>query len=443
MVYLPLFTADDPLALVTLYRMKRAIEPAALPVPQLRQATLDLFMSLTDISSTQNRKFIDRQTEQIRNIADADWCEIAIRDDSPNGLRTILSCGEIIWTDGAQPSLKLADYPRLAELLNEQQSFSGTPTTDLRALLNASNGRSLLIVPLVIKGETAGLVILADTLRERHFTPRDMRLAHALVMQAANAIDNARLYHDLQISLEELHQTQNRLVQAARMAAMGELAAAVAHQINNPLTTVLGDTEIVLRDLPPDDANRESLEAVFRAGKRAHEVVRRLLTMARQQPADEQMEAVNVNETIRNTLALAKGHIQRGSVKFNVELEDNLPPVAAPPGQLEDVWLNLLLNANDALVGSEQPRMGIQSARRGEQVEVTVWDNGTGIPESMQEQVFEPFFTTKPAGEGTGLGLRICQQIVQKCRGSIHLKSVYNEGTKFIVTLPIFSENWT
>ena len=147
--------------------------------------------------------------------------------------------------------------------------------------------------------------------------------------------------------------------------------------------------------------------------------------MARQQSPDEVQVPLTINETILNTLALVKGHIQHGNVALRVELEDNLPPVAGIQGQLEDVWLNLLLNARDAVAERPEPEIGISSGYDPERrrVRVTIWDNGMGMPEEVQAQVFEPFFTTKPAGEGTGLGLHICRQIVEKCGGSIRLQS--------------------
>jgi two-component system NtrC family sensor kinase len=111
-------------------------------------------------------------------------------------------------------------------------------------------------------------------------------------------------------------------------------------------------------------------------------------------------------------------------------------------GQLEDVWMNLLLNARDAASQTALPEIGIISTcdRNQEQITVTIWDNGTGVPEDMQSRIFEPFFTTKPAGEGTGLGLHICRQIVEKCGGTIYLQSAHHEGTRFIIYLPVFHE---
>jgi signal transduction histidine kinase/DNA-binding response OmpR family regulator len=440
--YVPLSTQDQPLGLVTLYRMRAPIALDSLPLAQLRPLALDLIVTLTDITSTQRSKLVYRQIQQILQIGEADWCEVALWNPALAGLNTVVSCGEVVWRDDPKPGLDLRRFPTLVRLLEEQAAFTGAPTDDLRPLLDAAYSRSLLAIPIVIKEQTAGLVLLADTRRDRRFSRAEVRLAQALVMQAANALDNARLYRDLQVSLVELHRAQSRLVQAARLSAMGELAAAVAHQINNPLTTVLGDSELVLRDLPPDDANRESLEAVHRAGKRALEVVRRLLTMARQQPTDEKLEPIDVNETIRHTLTLAESHVRRGSVMLTVALGESLPAVTAIRGQLEDVWLNLLLNARDAVTDRPDPQIAITSAYDPErdQVMVTVRDNGIGIPEELQEQVFEPFFSTKPVGEGTGLGLRICQQIVGKCGGRITLQSAYNQGAEFTVVLPAYRQ---
>lgn len=443
-VYLPMIAQDQPLGVAVFYRMQDPFPANSTAVQsmylELHQLALETVVTLSGSDAKQYQETLFRTAQQMLDKAEADWCEIALWNPSYHQFNTALSYGEAIWSDENTPRLSLDQFPRLARILNEQAIFTGSPSDDLSYLSEAGHARSLLGLPLVIKGQTAGLVLLVDTLQDRRFSRREIELAQALVLQAANALGNARLYRDLELSLEELHRTQTKLVQTARLSAMGELAAAVAHQINNPLTTILGDTELILQDLPQTDQNYEAVDAISRAGKRAHEVVRRLLGMARQQPADDVQEALDVNETIHNTLTLVRGHIQHGQIALSVELEDHLPPVIGIQGQLEDVWLNLLLNARDAVVHRTDPQVGIVTHYNPaeQQIEAVIWDNGIGIPESMQEQVFEPFFTTKPSGEGTGLGLHICQQIVTKLHGSIRLQSAYNEGTRFTICLPVY-----
>ncbi len=442
-VYVPMTAQDQPLGVAVFYRMGDPYPPGAAVQSmqiELHQTALEMVVTLSGSDAKQHQDMLFGAAQRMLNAAEADWCEIALWNPVYRQFNTALSYGEAIWGGEYKPQLDLDQFPRLVRILSDQAIYTGSPSDDLSYLSEVGHARSLLGLPLVIKGQTAGLVMLVDTLQDRRFSRREVELAQALVLQAANALGNARLYRDLELSLEELHRTQSKLVQTARLSAMGELAAAVAHQINNPLTTILGDTELILEDMPPADPNAEALEAISRAGKRAHEVVRRLLTMARQQSTDNILEPLDINETIDNTLTLVRGHIQQGRIALSVELEENLPPVVGIQGQLEDVWLNLLLNARDAVVHRNDPQIGILTRFNPEQgqIEVVIWDNGVGIPESMQSQIFEPFFTTKPAGEGTGLGLHICQQVVSKCQGTIHLQSAYNEGTRFTVVLPVY-----
>lgn len=440
MVHMPLFSQDYLLGMITLYHIHRPSPERSYPfAAQIQQLAMEAAVDLADSSIEKHQQSLFRVVHQILDRAGADWCEMALWDVGLRQFNTLISYGEAIWPETPKPALDLARFPLLERVLSEGRAFTSA-AEDFSFLSQPCRGKSFLGVPLVIKGAVGGLVILTDTLYERNFSRRELELAQALVSQAANALDNARLFRNLELSLEELHRTQSKLVQTARLSAMGELAAAVAHQINNPLTTILGDTELILQDLPQTDANYEALEAISRAGKRAHEVVRRLLTMARQAPFEEALEPLDVNETINNTLTLVKSHIQQGSVSLSVDLTDNLPPVIGVQGLLEDVWLNLLLNARDAVADRSPAEIGIATTYQPdeEQIEIIVWDNGIGIPEEQQAQIFEPFFTTKSIGEGTGLGLHICGQAVEKCQGSIRVESHYNEGTRFIVRLPIY-----
>ncbi|HSS95715.1 MAG TPA: HAMP domain-containing sensor histidine kinase, partial [Terriglobales bacterium] len=258
--------------------------------------------------------------------------------------------------------------------------------------------------------------------------------------QAATALENASLVHDLEQSLHDLRDTQDRLVQTARLSAMGELAAAVAHQINNPLTTIMVDSEMMLLDEQPESRNYRSLQAISRAGKRAAGVARRLLAIARPNDPESPPERIDVVDTIEGVLSLVKAHIERDHIQIIPNMpEEKLPPVWAVPGQLDDIWLNLLLNAHDALIGREGAQMGISAsyAQGSDAVEVIAWDNGPGIPTRIIEEIFKPFFTTKPVGEGTGLGLHICRQTAERIGGSISVESAPDQGTRFLVRLPV------
>lgn len=443
-VYLPLIANGKRIGLITLYHISNPYFADAYTEEvqgQIQQIALDgVLQVLASKKDVLPQRILFRGAEQILKLVRANWCEISLWNQTEQGFQVLLSYGEGIWPEEPRPSIDTADYPRLFDRLSRKTPFTESDSRGIQRLIDARYVRSVLGVPLIVKDRTSGFVMLVDTLRTRSFTAREMNLAQALVLQAANALENARLFRALERSLDELHRTQSKLVQTARLTAMGELAAAVAHQISNPLTTILVDSELLLRALPDDAADRESIEAIYRCGQRAHEVVRRLLTMARQQTSDDNLTAVDVNETIHNTLMLVKGHIQQGGVQVRLSLENNLPPVVAPSGQLEDVWLNLLMNARDAVSNCPTREIGIAS--RGlpahDAVEVTVWDTGVGIPEHLMNEIFEPFFTSKPPGEGTGLGLHICRQIVEKCGGMLHVESVEREGTRFIIRLPLY-----
>lgn len=444
-LYVPLYAHERLLGIVTFYRLHKPYSDSDIPetaTTTLLRDALEMIVLLVGSDASQQRGNLFQLAQQMLDAAGADWCDIALWNSAKRQFDVTLSYGEVIWHESARPNIDLDQLPRLTQLLHDPYATTNADNEELDYLCSAGYGRSLLALPLTIKEHTAGLVFLVDTISDRTFSRREIELAQALVSQAANALENARLYRDLALSLEELHRTQSKLVQTARLSAMGELAAAVAHQINNPLTTILGDTQLMLQDVRPDDPDYEALEAIFRAGKRAHEVVRRLLTMARQQNTEELPQPLDVNDTIKNTLTLVKSHIQQGHVRLGVDLHEPLPPVSGMHGQLEDVWLNLLLNARDAVAGHPTPTIGIRSHydAAAQCVEVIVWDNGPGIPPDRQPRVFEPFYTTKPTGEGTGLGLHICRQIVEKCNGSISLQSNYNQGTRFFVHLPVYGK---
>ncbi len=249
--------------------------------------------------------------------------------------------------------------------------------------------------------------------------------------------ENARLFRDLQKSMEALQTAQAQLIRVARLTAVGQLAAGVAHQINNPLTTIIADTQLLLKSIDPAHPGYASASAIFQAGWRAQRVIQRLLNFSR--PDEGQFVPTSINETIIESLDLIGAHIQRGGVELQVDLAPNLPDVPASSHQLEEVWINLLMNARDALTDGRPGLIKLTSrlSRDGDMVEIEVVDNGQGISETNREQIFTPFFTTKGDERGNGLGLSVCQSVIQNHKGSIVFDTRAGQGTTFLVRLPL------
>lgn len=232
----------------------------------------------------------------------------------------------------------------------------------------------------------------------------------------------------------ELRTTQAQLIRSARLSAVGELAAGVAHQINNPLTTVIADAQLLVKSLPPDHPGYASAAAIFQAGWRAQRVVQRLLNFSR--PDELAFTPTDINESIMEAIDLIGAYFERDGIRVQVKLAKTLPLISANGHQLEEVWINLLMNARDALKDIESAVITVTSELCDGYVEVKVSDNGHGIPTSSRAQIFTPFFTTKEQGRGNGLGLSVCQTIVRNHRGEISFESHEGQGTTFLVRLP-------
>jgi two-component system, NtrC family, sensor kinase len=234
----------------------------------------------------------------------------------------------------------------------------------------------------------------------------------------------------------EKHRLETSLAQSEKMAAVGQLAAGVAHEINNPLAAIIANTQLLQRDLPADDERQESLELIGKAGDRALRVVRNLLDFARQDRYE--FSATDVNDTLQSALDLIAHQLHTHSIDLQCKLAPDLPLIQASHDHLQGVWLNLLLNARDALAG-QSGTIWLTSARQSEEVRITVADTGMGIPPEKLSKIFEPFYTTKQAGQGTGLGLSLCQRIIKQHSGRIQVDSQVGQGTVFTVILPIGS----
>jgi two-component system NtrC family sensor kinase len=250
-------------------------------------------------------------------------------------------------------------------------------------------------------------------------------------------ISSARAVLVWQDKTEE-RRLENSLMQAGKLAAIGQLAAGVAHEINNPLTAINANAQMLKMVMPVEDENFESVDLILRAGERAAKVVRGLLDFARQEQYS--FTTGDLNESIQEALDLVNYQLQSAHITITRDIDKSLPLVVASWEHLKSVWLNLLLNSRDALLHTNENRQLEIIARlikEGQAIQVLVHDNGKGMSMAETLHIFEPFYTTKGPGQGTGLGLATCHRIIEQHGGEITVVSTVGEGTTFFITLPV------
>lgn len=231
---------------------------------------------------------------------------------------------------------------------------------------------------------------------------------------------------------------QAKLVHAEKLAAVGQLVSGVAHEVNNPLTAILGFADLLMENTDLPETARKDLRVILQEAQRTKQIVQNLLSFARQMPP--QRKPVQLNSILRRTLQLRAYDFHSHGIEVTEQLDQELPPVIGDSHQLQQVFLNILNNAYDAVRETGRPaRIEIMTARAGNSVEVSFRDNGQGI--SYPDRIFDPFFTTKEVGKGTGLGLSICYGIVREHGGEILChNNTHAEGATFIVRLPAMPE---
>ena len=226
---------------------------------------------------------------------------------------------------------------------------------------------------------------------------------------------------------------EEQVLRQERLASLGFLAAGVAHEINTPLTGISSYTQLLLAECAADDPRRPLLEKIETQAHRASGITSSLLNLAR--PEQTTLEALDVNDIIREVKSLFQPQVRGRGIELHTSADRSLLPVQGHRGKLQQVLLNLLINARDAV--EEGGRISLKTDVQGERVIIEVSDNGVGIAEEDLPRVFDPFFTTKGRGKGTGLGLSISYGIVQEHEGEITVESTPGEFTRFRVELPI------
>jgi signal transduction histidine kinase len=237
--------------------------------------------------------------------------------------------------------------------------------------------------------------------------------------------------------VETLRRTEEELLNKEKLASMGQLAAGVAHEINNPLGTILLFADTLYRETDEKDKRQEDLKMIVQETLRCKKIVSDLLSFARQQ--DILAQESDIHDILQQAITSVGHQPSFDQIRFVQNFASDLPPIQADPSQLIQVFVNLFNNSTEAMPGGGTITIDTRKADHQPAVEIVVADTGGGIPEENLGKMFTPFFTTKPIGKGTGLGLSIVYGIIKMHRGQISVKSEVGRGTRFTITLPVIS----
>lgn len=247
------------------------------------------------------------------------------------------------------------------------------------------------------------------------------------------------LEEEIQKKTSEIMKAHDQLINAEKLASLGRMAAGVAHELNSPLTGIVTFSHLMLKRMPPENKQDiEDLEVIIEQAERCSKIIKGLLGFSRKTSAEKVF--VNINTLTENTISMVRNQAKFHNIKFALNFDDSLPQIPIDPNQLQQVFINLLINAADAMNERGQvtvaTRTSLDTASGRKFVEIEFTDTGPGIPEEHLGRVFEPFFTTKPVGKGTGLGLAVSYGIIKKHGGNIFVRSELGRGASFFVRLP-------
>ncbi len=303
-----------------------------------------------------------------------------------------------------------------------------------RSAVRMAQIRGFVCVPIQSRGRILGTLSLGRQTAEG-FDEREVALVRATAHHIGIALDNARLYSETLRQLEELRRTQEQLVRAEKLSAVGELASGVAHEINNPLTTILGQAHLLLGDGELPSPVRERVTIIAEETTRAARIVQNLLMFARHYTPERR--ACSLADQVRRVLDLKGYQLEQDDVRIETDFGE-CPPVYADENQIQQVLLNLVQNAHRAMVehGGERV-LTLRIGATEEHAVIEVADTGPGIRPDILPKIFDPFFTTKPPGHGSGLGLSVSYGIVSEHRGRFRAENRPGGGAAFIVELPL------
>jgi signal transduction histidine kinase/HD-like signal output (HDOD) protein/ActR/RegA family two-component response regulator len=332
--------------------------------------------------------------------------------------------------------------------LNSGQSFSLIEKAALRLgeglavaseIMEALKSANMIVLPLEAGGIVLGQLVVQFG-NNYQSTNETVELLGQYSRAAVMALERVMLFERLEQQSDDMarmarkgQETQSRLNQAERLASVGRLAAGAAHEINNPLAAISAQAQLMLRRTK-DEKNTKSLDAVIEQCNRISKIIGDLMGFAR--PAEPKIEPTLIKTVIDNALSVIENRIRVAGIEIKKEYEKDLPLIQADAKQLEQVFLNLAVNAMQAMDKGGSILFRVTNVKDRRQVRIDVSDTGPGIDSKIANAIFDPFFTTKEEGEGTGLGLAICHSIVESHQGKITVSSQPGKGTTFTILLP-------
>lgn len=276
--------------------------------------------------------------------------------------------------------------------------------------------------------KTKDLMESVETIEKLNIDLQDMVEQRTQELSASNK--------ELQDTLDKLKKSQNQLIQSEKMASVGQLAAGMAHELNNPVGAIRNYIQDVLEDTQEDDPYSGRLKKAEKATGRCKRLVSDLLTFSRE---SKELKSVDINDMVEATILNAKEEIANPKINVLKELDAGLPRIKLDPLQIQQVFMNVIMNAGDAI--KDEGRVTVKTYKTAENIFIEVSDTGEGIPEEIRDKIFDPFFTTKSSRKGKGLGLAISYNIIKRFNGDIKVTSKKGEGTTITLILPLYNTN--
>jgi PAS domain S-box-containing protein len=292
-----------------------------------------------------------------------------------------------------------------------------------------------LIVPLIFQTKLRGVLILSGKESGQPFQDEDTEFLSILANQTAVSIENARLYESEKEALQKLHKIQKLLLQTERLAVLGELSAKVAHEVNNPLGIIKNYLDLISREADEEYKQKEYLTIIRQEINRIAIIIKQLLNMGR--PIHIAFSKIDIKEILRDVIAMLKRQLDSSNVTISLESDNSLPAISAWPDGLKQVFMNLIINARDAMPDGGQ--IVIKLSHDESKVQILFEDSGPGIDQKHLPHIFEPFYTTKESDAGTGLGLSVSYRIMKNHNGNIEYRNI-EKGGCFRIELPIEQE---